>query len=67
MAGMNLRGTSGFTAIPASPPSQSGTTATQQAYGTTSGTGAPTAKNGTLLVGIGGTVVLVLLWYSLPR
>ena len=67
MAGLNLRGASGFTATAAAPPSMSGTTATQQAYGTSAGVGPSTAKNGTMIAGVTGALVLVLLWYSLPR
>lgn len=69
MAGLYLgRGQQSFTATAASPPSTSGTTVTQQAYGTSQGGPGPsTAKNGTLISGVAGTLILLFLWYSLPR
>lgn len=78
MSGLNLRGAGGvgntaadssFTAVPASPPSMSGTTATQQAYGTApaGSQGPSTARNGTIIAGVAGTLVILFMWNSLPR
>lgn len=74
MAGMNLRSGGGaganagsFTATAAAPPSMSGTTATQQAYGTASGTGPSTAKNGTIIAGLAGIGLILFFWHTLPR
>lgn len=70
MAGLRLN--TGFSAsgvVAASPPSQSGRTITQQAYGISSGAdmGGRTAGWGSTLIGIGAAAVLVYLWWSLPR
>lgn len=71
MAGLNLRGApiagAGFTATAASVPSSSGTTATQQAYGTAPSPGPATARNGAIIAGVLGAAVLVFLWTTLPR
>lgn len=71
MAGLNLgRGGGGgqsFTATAASPPSVSGTTVTQQAYGTAATGGPTTARNGTLISGLAGVALLLFMWHSLPR
>lgn len=56
-----------FTVQPASPPSMSGTTATQQAYGTAPSTGPRTAAYGSVLAGVVGLVVLGVIYHSLPR
>jgi hypothetical protein len=57
------------TVVPAvASPSVSGTTSTQQAYGLAKGTGGPqTAPYGTMILGVGGALVLLYLYYSLPR
>ena len=65
--GLNL---GGYTATAAQPPSTAGaTTIAQTAYGTgsTPTTGPTTARNGSILLGLAGTAVLVYLWYTLPR
>lgn len=77
MSGLNLRGansyggspatSSSFTAVPASPPSVSGTTLTQQAYGTAPSPGPQTAYLGTVITGVAGVLVLLFVWHSLPR
>jgi hypothetical protein len=70
MAGLNLRGGgggSGFVATAASPPSMSGSTATQQAYGTQAGSGPSTARNGSMIAGLLGAGLIVFMWYTLPR
>jgi hypothetical protein len=56
-----------FTATAAAPPSASGTTATQQAYGTAPSVGPSTARNGAMIAGVAGAGLLVFLWWSLPR
>lgn len=64
----NYGGGGGFTATAAgASPATSGSTATQQAYGTASGNGPCTAKNGTIIAGVAGTLVLLFLWYTLPN
>jgi hypothetical protein len=62
-------GGSGYTATAAGTSgSQAGMTSTQQAYGTPSGAPGPsTAANGTIMLGLAGTAVLVFLWWTLPR
>ena len=68
MAGLSL--STGFRVQPAAPPSASGTTITQQAFGPLSGadiTGAKTAALGTVGAGLIATGLLVFLWWSLPR
>jgi hypothetical protein len=69
MAGLNLRGGGqpGFTATAASPPSMSGSTATQQAYGVAAGQGPSTARNGTIIAGLAGAGLIAFMWYTLPR
>lgn len=74
MAGLSLRGSSAapsagpmFTATAAAPPSASGTTATQQAYGTAPSQGPATAARGAVISGVAGAAVLLFLWYTLPR
>lgn len=70
MAGLNLRGAGSgpvFTATAAAPPSASGTTATQQAYGTAPSPGPSTARNGAIIAGLAGAALLVFLWTTLPR
>lgn len=73
MPGLSLRGAGGpaagvgFTATAASPPSASGTTATQQAYGTAPSPGPTTARNGAVIAGVIGAAVIVFLWTTLPR
>lgn len=71
MAGLNLRGNgmagAGFTATAAAPPSASGTTATQQAYGTAPSAGPKTAATGTIIAGLAGAGLLLFLWSTLPR
>jgi len=69
MAGLNLRGGGrpGFAATAASPPSMSGTTATQQAYGLAAAAGPSTARNGTVIAGLAGAGLLLFMWYTLPR
>jgi len=60
----------GFRVSAAAPPSVSGTTITQAAYGPASGvtmTGPSTAMLGTVGAGIGAIAVLVWLWWTLPR
>jgi hypothetical protein len=59
--------TQSFTVQPASPPSMSGSTATQQAYGTAPSTGPRTAAYGAVIAGVAGVVVLAFLYHSLPR
>jgi hypothetical protein len=68
MSGMSLQ--TGFRAYAAAPPSASGTTITQQAYGPASGasvTGPNTAFYGTVGSGAIAAAVLVWLWWTLPR
>jgi len=71
MPGLNLRGAGmaspSFTATAAGPPSASGTTATQQAYGTAPSVGPATARNGAVIAGVAGAALLVFLWSTLPR
>ena len=68
MPGMNLQ--TGFRVYAAAPPSASGTTITQQAFGPASGgdiTGPRTAALGTVGSGLIAAGLLVYLWWSLPR
>lgn len=72
MAGLSLRGAnvsgSGFTATAAgATPATSGTTATQQAYGTAPAPGPATAARGAVIAGVAGAALLVFLWTTLPR
>ncbi len=73
MSGLSLRGATmrgpgpSFTATAAGPPSTSGTTATQQAYGTAPAVGPSTARNGAIIAGVVGAGLLVFLWSTLPR
>jgi hypothetical protein len=74
MPGMSLRGAGmartgpAFTAATAAgTPSASGTTATQQAYGTAPSPGPSTARNGAIIAGVAGAALLVFLWSTLPR
>lgn len=66
-AGMGAAGPSSYTATAAAPPSASGTTATQQAYGTAPGVGPATAARGTIIAGVAGVALLVFFWSTLPR
>lgn len=68
MSGLSLQ--TGFRVFPAAPPSASGTTITQNAYGTSSGAGVEgpaTAAYGTVGAGLIGIAILWFIWYSLPR
>lgn len=74
MAGLSLRGAgvarqgpSSYAATAASPPSASGTTATQAAYGTAPSAGPATAARGTIIAGVAGIALLVFFWSTLPR
>ena len=60
-------GGNSFTAVPASPPSMSGTTYTQQAYGTAPQVGKKGPFVGTVVSGVAGVLVLLYLYASLPR
>lgn len=71
MAGLQL-GTAwtGYRVSSAAPPSMSGTTITQAAYGPASGAtagGPQTALLGTVGAGVAAIAVLVWLWWTLPR
>jgi hypothetical protein len=68
MAGLNLQ--TGFRVQSAAPPSASGTTITQAAYGPASGaspSGPATAMIGTVGAGVGAIAILWWLWWTLPR
>ena len=68
MSGLSLQ--TGFRVQAAAPPSASGTTITQQAFGPASGAdvaGPATAFYGTVGSGVVALAVLAYLWWSLPR
>lgn len=74
MPGMSLRGAGLSGAGPAfastaavASTGASGTTATQQAYGTAPSVGPSTARNGAIIAGVAGVALLVFLWSTLPR
>lgn len=68
MPGLSL---GSFAATAAQPPSAAGaTTVAQAAYGTgapSPASGPATARNGSLILGVGGALVLLFLYHSLPR
>lgn len=75
MAGLNLMGSAGFTSVASGGvPAAAGTpgapsTIGQRAFGITSGqtAGPRTGAYGTMIAGAAGTVLLLWMWWTLPR